>query len=30
MIGRTHGVHAEITTLVLVFALWYDEMQKEI
>lgn len=28
MIGRTHGVHAEITTFGLVFALWYDEMQR--
>lgn len=26
IIGRTHGVHAEPTTLGLVFALWYDEM----
>ncbi len=30
MIGRTHGVHAEITTFGLVFALWYDEMQRNL
>lgn len=28
MMGRTHGVHAEITTFGLKFALWYDEMQR--
>ncbi len=27
-IGRTHGVHAEPTSFGLVFALWYDEMQR--
>lgn len=26
MIGRTHGIHAEPTTLGLKFALWYEEM----
>ena len=26
--GRTHGVHAEPTTLGLKFALWYAEMQR--
>ena len=30
MIGRTHGVHAEPTTLGLVFALWYDEMSRNL
>lgn len=30
VIGRTHGVHAEITSLGLKFALWYDEMQRNI
>ncbi len=30
MIGRTHGVHAEPITLGLKFALWYDEMQRNI
>ncbi len=30
MIGRTHGVHAEPVTLGLKFALWYDEMQRNI
>lgn len=28
-IGRTHGVHAEPTTLGLKFALWYAEMQRD-
>ncbi len=28
--GRTHGVHAEITTFGLKFALWYDEMKRNI
>ena len=28
MIGRTHGVHAEITTFGLKMALWYDEMER--
>lgn len=27
-IGRTHGVHAEITSFGLKFALWYSEMQR--
>lgn len=27
--GRTHGVHAEITSFGLKFALWYDEMQRQ-
>ncbi|HMS65846.1 MAG TPA: adenylosuccinate lyase [Ignavibacteria bacterium] len=30
MIGRTHGVHAEPITLGLKFALWYDEMKRNI
>lgn len=30
MMGRTHGVHAEPTTLGLKFALWYDEMQRNL
>ncbi len=30
IIGRTHGIHAEITSLGLKFALWYDEMQRNI
>ena len=28
MIGRTHGIHAEPTTFGLKFALWYDEMNR--
>lgn len=28
MIGRTHGVHAEVTTFGLKLALWYDEMRR--
>lgn len=28
--GRTHGVHAEITTFGLKFALWYDEFQRHL
>ena len=28
--GRTHGIHAEITTFGLKFALWYDELQRDI
>lgn len=28
MIGRTHGIHAEVTTLGLKFALWYEEMKR--
>lgn len=27
-IGRTHGVHADITSLGLKWALWYDEMKR--
>src|SRR2546423_46083 len=27
-IGRTHGIHAEPTSLGLTFALWYDEMRR--
>ena len=30
MMGRTHGVHAEITTFGLVFALWYVEMKRNL
>jgi adenylosuccinate lyase len=30
MIGRTHGVHAEPTTLGLVFTLWYEENRRNI
>jgi adenylosuccinate lyase len=30
IIGRTHGIHAEPTTLGLVFALWYDEMSRNL
>src|SRR5699024_8831975 len=30
MMGRTHGVHAEPTTLGLKFALWYEEMQRHL
>ncbi|MGB9664570.1 MAG: adenylosuccinate lyase [Ignavibacteria bacterium] len=29
-IGRTHGVHAELTTYGLKFALWYDEIIRNI
>jgi len=29
-IGRTHGVHAEITSFGLKFALWYDEMRRNL
>jgi len=28
-IGRTHGVHADITSLGLKWALWYDEWQRQ-
>ncbi|HEX37666.1 MAG TPA: adenylosuccinate lyase [Candidatus Cloacimonetes bacterium] len=28
--GRSHGIHAEPTTFGLKFALWYDEMQRNI
>lgn len=30
MMGRTHGVHAEITTFGLVFALWYEEFKRNL
>lgn len=30
MIGRTHGVHAEPITFGLKFALWYEEMQRNL
>jgi len=30
MIGRTHGVHAEPVTLGIKFALWYDEMNRNL
>lgn len=30
MAGRSHGVHAEPKTLGLVFALWYDEMGRNL
>jgi len=30
IIGRTHGVHAEPTTIGLVFALWFDEMSRNL
>ncbi len=30
MVGRTHGIHAEPTTLGLIFALWYDEMKRNL
>lgn len=29
-IGRTHGVHAELTTYGLKFAVWYDEITRNI
>lgn len=29
-IGRTHGIHAEITTFGYKIALWYDEMKRNI
>lgn len=29
-IGRTHGVHADITSFGLKWALWYEEMQRNI
>lgn len=28
MIGRSHGIHAELTTVGHVFAMWYDEMRR--
>jgi adenylosuccinate lyase len=30
MIGRTHGVHAEPMTLGLTFALWFEEIRRDI
>jgi len=30
MIGRSHGIHAEPKTLGLVFALWYDEFNRNL
>lgn len=30
MMGRTHGVHAEITSFGLLFALWYEEIKRNI
>ncbi|MFI5211906.1 MAG: adenylosuccinate lyase [Ignavibacteria bacterium] len=30
LVGRTHGVHAEAITLGLKFALWYDEINRNI
>lgn len=30
IVGRTHGIHAEPTTLGLVFAIWYDEMMRNL
>ncbi len=29
-IGRTHGVHADVTSFGLKWALWYDEMQRNL
>ncbi|BAK81522.1 adenylosuccinate lyase [Candidatus Arthromitus sp. SFB-rat-Yit] len=29
-IGRTHGIHADITSFGLKFALWYDEMMRNL
>ncbi len=29
-VGRTHGVHAELTTYGLKFALWYDEISRNL
>lgn len=29
-IGRTHGVHADITSFGLKFALWYDELNRQL
>ncbi|MBZ5494865.1 MAG: adenylosuccinate lyase [Acidobacteriia bacterium] len=28
MMGRTHGIHAEVTTFGLKLAVWYDEMRR--
>ena len=30
MVGRSHGIHAEPKTLGLVFALWYNEMERNL
>ncbi|MEE9252820.1 MAG: adenylosuccinate lyase [Thermodesulfobacteriota bacterium] len=30
VIGRSHGVHAEPTTMGLVFAVWFDEMRRNL
>ena len=30
IIGRTHGIHAEITSFGLKYALWYDELNRAI
>ncbi len=30
MMGRTHGVHAELTTFGLKLAVWYDEMRRNL
>jgi adenylosuccinate lyase len=30
IVGRTHGVHAEPTTLGLIFALWFEETRRNI
>ena len=30
IIGRSHGVHAEPTTMGLVFAVWFDEMRRNL
>lgn len=30
MVGRTHGVHAEVTTFGLKLAVWYDEMRRHL
>ncbi|MDR0739910.1 MAG: adenylosuccinate lyase [Mycoplasmataceae bacterium] len=29
-IGRTHGIHADVTSFGLKWALWYDEMQRNV
>jgi len=29
-IGRTHGIHADVTVFGLKFALWYDEMKRQL
>jgi adenylosuccinate lyase len=30
MVGRTHGIHAQPTSLGLVFALWHEEMKRNL